>query len=251
VTKPGGRAAAICAALEEDYRQPDLGNHADPVDELIYILLSTMTTEANYQRSFAELRARLPSWGGVLEAPTEAVKMAIAAGGLAPTKAKLIRALLGRLVRDWGGFDLGFMRAWPTPELRRYFAGLPGIGYKAATCVVAYSFDRDVCPVDTHTYRVAVRLGLLAPDVPEMGRRTHVALEGALPEGGRLAFHINAVAHGRRRCHLRRPACEGCPVDAHCVAPERGRYSRRAGQAAPEGGGAAEEGRVDAQQTEE
>jgi endonuclease III len=222
-----GRAAAICRALDEAYRQPDLGNHADPVDELIYILLSTMTTEANYQRTFAALRARLPTWAEVLDAPAEVVQEAIAGGGLAPTKAKLIQALLARLRRDWGGFDLGFMRAWPMPELRRYLATLPGIGYKAATCVVAYSFGRDVCPVDTHTYRVGVRLGLLAPDVPEMGRRAHVAIEGVLPEGQRLAFHINAVAHGRRCCHLRRPDCEECPVAEHCVAPERGRYSRR------------------------
>jgi endonuclease III len=221
------RAVEICRLLDAAYRQPDLGNHADPVDELIYILLSTMTTEANYQRSFAELRARIPSWEQVLAAPAEAVQDAINVGGLAPTKARLIQALLGRLRRDWGGFDLGFMRAWPTIELRHYLATLPGIGYKAATCVIAYSFRRDVCPVDTHTYRAAVRLGIIPAETPEMGRRAHAAVEAALPQGQRLAFHINAIAHGRQRCHLQRPACEGCPVAEHCVAPERGRYSRR------------------------
>jgi endonuclease III len=222
------RAAAICRLLDEAYAQPDLGNHADPVDELIYILLSTMTTEANYQRTFAELRRRLPTWDQVLDAPAEEVQEAISAGGLSASKARHIQALLARLRRDWGGFDLAFMRAWPTVEIRRYLAGLPGIGYKAATCVLAYSFGRDVCPVDTHTYRVAVRLGLAPPDAPDQGRAAHVALELALPEGARLAFHINAVAHGRRRCHLRRPDCAGCPVAELCQAPERGRYSRRA-----------------------
>lgn len=225
--EPRERAAVICRALDEAYGRPDLGNHADPVDELIYILLSTMTTEANYQRAFAALRARLPTWEEVLAAPVEAVREAIVDGGLAPTKARLIQGLLARLRRDWGGFDLSFMRAWPTTEIRRYLATLPGIGYKAATCVVAYSFGRDVCPVDTHTYRVAVRLGLLSPEVPEVGRRAHVALEAALPAGQRLAFHINAVAHGRQRCHVRRPDCEACPVAGQCLAPELGRYSRR------------------------
>jgi endonuclease III len=106
-------------------------------------------------------------------------------------------------------------------------ATLPGIGYEAGTCVVAYSFGRDVCPVDAHTCRVAVRVGLLAPDVPEIGRRAHLVIEGALPEGQRLAFHINAIAHGRHCCHVRRPDCGVCLVAMHCVAPERGRYSRR------------------------
>jgi endonuclease III len=221
------RAAAICRALDAAYARPDLGNHADPVDELIYILLSTMTTEANYQRSYVALRAALPTWDEVLAAPAEQVEAAISGGGLAPTKARLIQALLGRLRRDWGGFDLGFMRAWAAADLRSYLTTLPGIGFKAATCVVAYSFGRDVCPVDTHTYRVAVRLGLVPPDAPELGRKAHLAVELALPPGERLGFHINAIAHGRQRCAVERPSCGGCPVAEHCVAPEQGRYSRR------------------------
>jgi endonuclease-3 len=224
---PRARAAAICRALDAAYARPDLGNFADPVDELVYILLSTMTTEANYQRSYAALRAALPTWDAVLAAPVGQIEAAIAGGGLAPTKARLIQELLGRLRRDWGGFDLSFMRAWAVADLRGYLTTLPGIGYKAATCVVAYSFGRDVCPVDTHTYRVAVRLGLVPPATPELGRRAHVAVELALPPGERLGFHINAIAHGRARCSVQRPACAGCPVADHCVAPERGRYSRR------------------------
>jgi endonuclease III len=221
------RALDICERLDEEYHRPDLGNHIDPVDELIYILLSTMTTEANYQRAFAELRVRFPTWGEVLAAPTEAVEEAICIGGLAPTKARYIQMLLGRLQRDWGCFDLSFMHAWATTDLRRYLTSLPGIGYKAATCVVAYSFGRDVCPVDTHTYRVMLRLGLAPSGTPELGRRAHTAIEAALPKGQRLAFHINAIAHGRARCHVERPACQDCPVATYCVAPERGRYSRR------------------------
>ncbi len=225
--RPLERAAAICRLLDVAYGQPDLGNHADPVDELVYILLSTMTTEANYQRSYAALRAALPSWEDVAAAPVAEVEAAIAVGGLAPTKARLIQALIGRLRRDWGGLELGFMRAWAISDLRRYLTTLPGVGYKAATCVVGYSFGRDVCPVDTHTYRAAVRLGLVPPETPELGRPAHVAVELALPVGERLGFHINAVAHGRARCHVERPDCDGCPVGEHCVAPERGRYSRR------------------------
>lgn len=232
------RSAAICRALDEAYGRPDLGNHADPVDELIYILLSTMTTEVNYQRSYAALRAALPTWDDVLAAPVAQVEAAIAGGGLAPTKARLIQQLLGRLRRDWGTLDLDFMRAWAVADLRRYLTTLPGIGYKAATCVIAYSFGRDVCPVDTHTYRAAVRLGLVPPDAPELGRKAHLTVELALPPGQRLGFHMNAIAHGRRHCHLERPLCEGCPVSEHCIAPERGRYARHPpSTAAPDGSG--------------
>ncbi len=221
-----GRTGAICRLLDDAYGRPGLGNHAEPVNELIYILLSTMTTEANYQRAFAALRERFATWNEALAASFEEVRATIAIAGLAVTKARRIQALLAHLLRDWGTFDLTFMHTWPTSELRRYFASLPGIGYKAATCVTGYSFGRDVCPVDTHTYRVAVRLAIVSPETPKLGQRAHVAIEQALPPGQRLTFHINAVAHGRQCCLLRRPRCDGCPVAAYCVAPEQGRYSR-------------------------
>lgn len=221
------RALTICRALDEAYARPELGNHLDPVDELVYILLSTMTTEANYQRTYTELRAALPTWADVVAAPASQVEGAIASGGLAPTKARLIQALLARILRDWGRFDLSFMHSWAVADLRRYLTTLPGIGYKAATCVIAYSFGRDVCPVDTHTYRVATRLAVVPAGTPELGRRAHITMELALPPGERLGFHVNAIAHGRTRCSLERPACAGCPVADHCVAPELGRYSRR------------------------
>lgn len=220
------RTRAICAALHALYGAPDLGNHADPVDELIYILLSTMTTEVNYQRAFRDLRAQFLDWAAVLAAEPTTVAAAIARGGLAPTKSRHIQQLLARLQRDWGTFALDFMRPWPTLDLRRYLATLPGIGYKAATCVLAYSFGRDVCPVDTHTYRVATRLGIVPAATPELGKAAHLAVERALPVGERLGFHVNAIAHGRACCLVDRPRCEACPVQMFCVAPEAGRYRR-------------------------
>ncbi len=51
------RVDTICHLLDAAYGRPELDNHADPVDEVTYILLSMMTTEVNYQRSFASLRA--------------------------------------------------------------------------------------------------------------------------------------------------------------------------------------------------
>ncbi len=220
-------AADICQTLDAAYGCPDLGNHADPVDELIYILLSTMTTEANYRRSFAALHAQFPTWEAVYHASVESVQEVISSGGLAPTKARLIKKLLTQLQQDWGSFDLSHMRVWSDDALQRYLITLPGIGYKAAACVMAYSFGRDICPVDTHTYRIVVRLGLIAHDIPELGARAHAAVQAVLPVGERRGFHINAIAHGRARCHLLRPQCEGCPVAVYCIAPEHGRYSRR------------------------
>jgi endonuclease III len=73
------RDCAICPLLEEAYTQPNLGNYADLVDELIYILLSTMTTKINYQWFYAALRGRFSTWQVVLEAYADEVEAAISA----------------------------------------------------------------------------------------------------------------------------------------------------------------------------
>lgn len=44
-------------------------------------------------------------------------------------------------------------------QIEKYLASLPGIGIKTAKCVMMYSFDRLVLPVDTHVWRIATRLG--------------------------------------------------------------------------------------------
>lgn len=154
------------------------------------------------------------------------IELCIHDGGLAKTKARKLRDLVSIIGADWSAYDLAAMRHWSTDEIRHYCASLPGIGFKGASCVAAYCFGRDVCPVDTYTYRVAVRLGMIAPEASRVGEPVHLAVEAAVPEGMRLAFHLNAVAHARTRCRPVRPKCTGCPMRRFCTAPEAGRYSR-------------------------
>jgi endonuclease III len=40
-----------------------------------------------------------------------------------------------------------------------YLTSLPGVGLKTAKCILMYSLNREVLPVDTHVWRLSVRLG--------------------------------------------------------------------------------------------
>src|SRR5579884_3212008 len=71
--------------------EASLGNHADPLDEAIYIVLSFQTDLARLKRTWGKLRATFPSWEELHRAPAPVVERAIREGGLQRQKAKTIK----------------------------------------------------------------------------------------------------------------------------------------------------------------
>src|SRR5215217_8105813 len=82
------KAVEVARRLESTYASPDLGNKADPLDELIYIALTRQTHEKNAQRTWDSLVAAFPRWEMLLEAPEEEVASVIADGGFSRQKAR-------------------------------------------------------------------------------------------------------------------------------------------------------------------
>ncbi len=62
-------------------------------------VLSQHTSDTNRDRAYADLRRRFGNWDEVADAPLPALAKAIRRGGLGPTKAVRIRAML-RGIRD-------------------------------------------------------------------------------------------------------------------------------------------------------
>ena len=206
--------SAIEAALRHAYGQPRHHNKTDPLGELVFILLSSQTREAEYRRTFATLWLRYRSWDRVRIAPPEDLADALRVGGFAKRKSLLIKALLERIHRDIGRTSLRFLREWRDDDALTYLLGLPGVGLKTAQCVLMYALHRSVLPVDTHVWRIAKRLGWVAggkhPDA-----RSSADLEAAIPARMRSSLHVTMVAHGRRVCRAR-PACDRCLLADVC-----------------------------------
>jgi hypothetical protein len=72
--------ARILAVL---YGTPDLGNKADPTDELVYIILARKTREEAYRKSFDQLKSRFATWDELLDAPRKKVERLVWSGGQA------------------------------------------------------------------------------------------------------------------------------------------------------------------------
>src|SRR5207245_434209 len=130
------------------------------------------------------------------------------------------RSLLGMskaLVEHHGG---------EVPEALEALVELPGVGLKTANVVIGNAFGGQALAVDTHVFRVSQRLGLARSDDPN---EIHDQLVALLPrESLTQATHL-MIAHGRRTCVARKPACPVCPVRALCPWPGTTRvWPRRA-----------------------
>jgi endonuclease-3 len=208
------RLRQIARRLRRAYGAPPAPRRLPPLDELVLTILSQNTNDTNRDRAYADLRAKLPAWDDVAEAPLPVIERAIRSGGLAPTKAPRIRVVL-RAIRDRGiALDDCALRRIRHDRLFDLLVALPGVGPKTAACVLLFSLDRPYFPVDTHVHRVAIRLGLVPPKSSAV--QTQALLQGALAPGEMYEVHMNLIRHGRHVCVALRPICSQCVLNDIC-----------------------------------
>ena len=221
------RVPEIIARLDEAYGIPEWRPHQDPLSELVLTILSQNTSDANSGRAFVRLLEAFPTWDAVMDAPLPELIAAIQPGGLAPTKAPRIQAVLREVQKRRGGFDLAFLADVPLEEARAWLGSLRGVGPKTVACVLLFALGRPAMPVDTHVFRVAGRLGLIpqrAGNAAMTAEKAHALLEAAVAPDDYYAFHIGLIKHGRRTCAAQRPRCEACVLRELC--PSAGKFGR-------------------------
>ncbi len=208
------RIEEIEQRLRTAYGQPRHFNPTDPLDDLIFLVLSRMTQETKYVRTYSRLRSSLSTWYAVRDASPDELEALIHEAGLARTKAAQIQEILREIEAREGSLSLNRMREMESGEIEAYLTSLPGVARKTALCVMLYALGRDVLPVDTHVWRVGQRLGLAAAGEWSEGRGR--ALEATVPRELRGSLHVTMVAHGRRVCRAAVPVCKSCTLANLC-----------------------------------
>lgn len=204
------------AEPSEQYGLP-LGNKPDPLDELFFIILTTMT-QYGPMEVFDNLKRAFPTWDGLLRRGAEAnVREVIAICGLVNQKAPQIMAIARKLQDDFGRVTLEPLRDMSDEEAEAYLLSLPRVGKKVARCVLMYSLGREVLPVDAHVLRVSKRIGLL-PERTSWAK-AHDQIHEEVPPEYRYQLHVGLVVHGREVCTYRNPRCEQCVLKAEGLCP--------------------------------
>lgn len=186
----------------------------DPLDELLFTILSQNTTDANRDRAWRRLRERFADRAAIRDAAPASVEEAIRPAGLVRQKAAALQGTLQRLQRENGAMVLDHLSDMDDEEALAYLRSFRGVGVKTAACVLCFALRRPVLPVDTHVRRLASRLGW-APE-GSGAQAVHEVLNREVPPELRYRLHVALIAHGRATCTARDPACEGCVLADAC-----------------------------------
>jgi len=204
----------VCEALERTNGRPRFGNPVDPLDDLIYIIVSNKTSPSIAQQTYARMKREFAVWDDALASPPSALQSLLETAGLATVKSQQIRAALEKISSDFGSCDLTQLKARSEREVQDYLVSLPGASDKVAKCVMMYTMDADVLPVDSHVHRIAKRLGWTSR---KRADQCHDELEALVPPHRRYALHVDCILHGRSVCRPRGPACARCCISRHCA----------------------------------
>ena len=193
----------------------------DPLSELVSSLLSHRTKNRDSAKAYQHLRQRFPSWEAVRDAPEDEVRSTITAATWPEQKAPRIQAALKQITERHGELNLSFLAQMKVVEARAWLEELPGVGPKTSAATLLFSnLRRPALPVDSHHYRVAARIGLIAPKTSL--EAAHHKLSALMPtdwDAQHVYDHHEALMlHGQRCCFFDRPACARCPVNGFCDA---------------------------------
>lgn len=214
MTVTPARLPVIIKLLDKEYFRPRWAPRYEPVEELVYTILSQNTSDVNSERAIASLKARFPDWKDLADADEADIAAAIRSGGLADTKAAYIKQTLSGLLAEHGDLSLSFLERMEDDAAIAYLTRFSGVGIKTASCVLLFAFGRPVMPVDTHVYRVSKRLDFIAEDTTR--EQAHKLLTAITPAEDIFSFHINLISHGRKICKAGRPLCNQCVIEPLC-----------------------------------
>lgn len=196
------------------------GNLEDPLEELIYIILSDQTEEYSFVKTWKSFRESFPTWEKVLESSENEIAAVIRGGGLHNKKAKYIKGALEIIKSKFGELSVRKLEEFNDIDALKFLESLPGVSVKNARCILIYSLYRKVFPVDTHVWRISRRLGL-TPLVPKPTVKQQLELESLIPKSLRYRLHVNMVSHGRQTCTTYWPKCKECVLGDICPSFEK------------------------------
>lgn len=185
----------------------------NPVDTMIATILSQNTNDRNSYRAYQNLKSKYKSWKEVADVPRQQIESAVKVAGLGKQKSSTIKKFLSSLKKRNDKFDMEYLQKMEDEEILDELTSINGVGVKTASCVLLFSLDRNVCPVDTHVHRTLNRIGLVDTKTPV---KTFELISGKLPDGVAHQFHTNLIKLGRNICKPAKPLCSICPIQKQC-----------------------------------
>jgi endonuclease III len=195
------KAARIGEILDELYPAPPIPlDHRDPFTLLVAVALSAQTTDKKVNEVTPALFEKAATPEAMATLDETVILGLIRTVGLAPTKAKNLKAMAQKLVDERGG---------EVPRDIDALETLPGVGHKTASVVMAQAFGVPAFPVDTHIHRLAARWGLSSGKNVVQTERD---LKKVFPRDTWIRRHLQIIYFGREHCPARGHDPAACPI---------------------------------------
>jgi endonuclease-3 len=186
----------------------------NPIDTLIATILSQNTNDKNSYQAYLNLKRKYNNWSKLAAVSRTEIEKTIKVAGLGKQKSASIKSFLTTLKKKNGRLNLQFIRKMADEEILDELTSIKGIGVKTASCVLLFSLDRNVCPVDTHVHRTLNRIGLVKTTTPD---KTFEQIKNQISNGVAHQFHTNLIRLGREICKPSKPSCSICPLLQVCA----------------------------------
>ncbi|MDP2628718.1 MAG: endonuclease III [Nanoarchaeota archaeon] len=171
---------------------------------LISCLLSLRTQDKNTEKASAKLFAVADTPETISRLSTKKLEKLIFSSGHYKKKARVLKSVSKDLIKR---FDS------KVPKTKEELLSIKGIGPKTANIVLAFAYNQQVLPIDTHCHRIPNRLGWIKTKTPE---QTEKELEKILPKKHWAGFNGVFVLFGKTICQPISPFCSKCPVKDYC-----------------------------------
>ncbi len=185
----------------------------NPIDTLIATILSQNTNDKNSYQAYQKLKQKYKSWLELTEVPRVEIEKTIKVAGLGKQKSAAIKSFLSSMKKRKGKIDLLHLKKMSDQDILSELTSIKGIGIKTAACVLLFSLDRNICPVDTHVHRTLNRIGIVKTKTPD---KTFNQINKCLLDGIAHQFHTNLIKLGREICKPAKPICSICPLLKEC-----------------------------------
>ena len=175
-----------------------------PYQLLVSVVLSAQATDKSVNKVMEPLYAEGLTPEKVVRLGPDGLLAKIRSIGLAPSKSRNVVKLSQILIDLYQG---------EVPSSREELEALPGVGRKTANVILGEIFRQPTLAVDTHVYRVSLRLGLQNESTPE---KAELELLKVVDPKFLPAGHHHFILHGRYTCKALSPACDRCTLTDIC-----------------------------------
>ena len=198
--------------------------NADPLSQLVFMIISDRTPSALALAAFQRLRARFPRWSDLRDAPPDMVLGLLGGVDRSLDKATTLPRLIQAIEDRHGLIELDFLSGWTTEAARQWLEDLPGVDTMMSAATLNFStLRRTVMTLDRDIARVLRRFGFV-PDGAPLSALDRLVLENipATWQAEELsALYQGMIKISQTVCHHGRPECKRCPLNDLCASASR------------------------------